>query len=562
MPSEPDMAGPDRNSLRWAPNSWRPRLSDKLVILLIVAMTIVFGVLGAINISLQRHHLERNTLASAETLSDVIKRNATYYMLRNEREGLYHLINDVAHEPGVSRIRIINPQGRISFSSDPKETNTFVDKRAEACYGCHSQSQPLSRLNRPDRFRIYHLSGGERSLGIINPIENSRSCSTAECHYHPANQEILGVLDTNLSLAVADADMAQSTRQIMLSTGLAVLAISWLSGLFIWHFVRAPLAQLETGVDRIGSGELGYQLEVRSDDELADVARSFNTMSRQLKEAREEIDTWTKTLEMRVEEKTNQLSAAHEQMVRVEKMASIGKLAAVVAHEVNNPLAGILTYAKLLKKRLSREDAAQKEMWETLDIIESESRRCGEIVKNLLSFARTKPMARDSVDLNGIIERCVKLVQHKLTLANIETDLNLQRDLPHLYGDGSQITQVVLTVVINAIEAMPRGGVLGLKTTLARDGSSALIEVRDNGIGMPQEVLSSIFEPFFTTKEGGHSLGLGLAISNTIIERHRGDIAVKSHSGHGTTFTIRLPLDGARCAAEPSEVMSEGIHGG
>ena len=220
------MAKPDRNPVRWHGSRWRPKLSEKLVILLICAMTLVFGILGAINISLQRHQLERNTLSSAETLSNVIKRNATYYMLRNEPEGLYHLINDVAREPGVSRIRIINPQGRISFSSDSKETATFVDKRAEACYGCHSQSQPLSRLNRPDRFRIYQLAGGERSLGIINPIENSRSCSSAGCHYHPANQEILGVLDTNLSLAAADADMARSTRQVMVSR----------QGLRCWRF--------------------------------------------------------------------------------------------------------------------------------------------------------------------------------------------------------------------------------------------------------------------------------------------------------------------------------------
>jgi len=553
------MARPERDSARWKEMRWRPRLSEKLVILLICAMTLVFGVLGAINISLQRHQLEHNTLTSAETLSNVIKRNATYYMLRNEREALYHLINDVAREPGVSRIRIINPQGRISFSSDWKETDTFVDKRAEACYGCHSQSQPLSRLNRPDRFRIYHLAGGERSLGIINPIENSASCSNAECHYHPASQEILGVLDTNLSLAGADADMAQSTRQIMLSTALAVLAISSLSGLFVWHFVRAPLAELRAGTERVGSGDLGYQLEVHSEDELADVARSFNAMSRQLCEAREEIDTWTKTLEMRVEEKSAQLNAAHEQMVRVEKMASIGKLAAVVAHEVNNPLAGILMYAKLLTKRMSRENPAHKETLEMLEIIESESRRCGEIVKNLLSFARTKPLAQEFVDLNTIIERCIKLVQHKLTLVNIETHLDLQEDLPYIRSDGNQITQVVLTLVMNAVEAMPRGGALSLKTRVEKDGSGVQIEVRDNGTGMPPEVLANVFEPFFTTKEGGHSLGLGLAISHTIVERHRGDIAVESQPGQGTKFTIRLPLASPPVDAAAGNAATEGV---
>jgi len=521
---------------------WSLNLSDKLVILLIAAMTLIFGLLGAINIAMQKRHLEQSTLASADRISNVIKQNASYYMLRNEREGLYHLIHDLASEPGVLRIRIINPEGQISFSSDPKETNSYVDKKSEACYACHAESRPLSRLNRPDRFRTYRLASGERSLGIINPIENSKSCYAAACHYHPASQEILGVLDTNLSLAATDADMAQSARQTILTTILAVLAISSLSGLFIWRFVRLPLKKLKEGTERLGSGELGYQLEVDSHDELADVARSFNSMSRQLNQAREEIGGWTKTLEERVEEKTRQLNAVHEEMLRVEKMASIGKLAAVVAHEINNPLAGILTYAKLLKKGFSPNDPAQKETFGTLDIIETESRRCGEIVRNLTAFARSQPMSYDIVDLNAIVERCVKLVQPRLKVGNIELQLKLAADLPNVGCDPGQIAQVVLVLVMNAIEAMPKGGILAIETRLSSDGSSALIEVRDNGVGMPPEVAAHVFEPFFTTKENGHSLGLGLAICHGIVERHKGEAKVVSEPGRGTSFTIRLPL--------------------
>lgn len=552
----PPMAGRSGRLFFWQRWTAWARLSDKLVILLIVAMALVFGILGAINISLQRHHLERSTLASAENTSDVIKRNANYYMLRNERPGLYHLINDVASEPGVLRIRIINPEGRISFSSDPKETNTFVDKRTEACYACHSQSEPLRRLKRSDRFRTYHLLNGERALGIINPIENSPSCSNAACHYHPASQEILGVLDTNLSLAAADADMAQSTRQIVLYTAAAILGISSLCGLFVWRVVRVPLTKLKTGTERLCSGELGYQLEVDSGDELADLASSFNTMSSRLQQAREEIDCWTKTLESRIEEKTRQLNAAHEQMIHAEKMASIGKLSAVVAHEINNPLAGILTYAKLLKKRFPGKDEAQKEICGMLETIESESRRCGEIVKNLMTFARKRPMNCEPADLNAILERCARLVQHRIELANIELHVEPANGLPNIVCDSGQIGQVILALVVNAIEAMPHGGVLTVKASLSADASTAQIQVRDNGVGMPPQVLANMFEPFFTTKEGGHSLGLGLAVSHTIIERHGGEITVASEIGHGTTFTISLPLQATRNeTAEPAPAM-------
>ena len=550
----PDSNGPVEGRWRHIARS----LSFRLVALLALSMTLAIGLLGYLNIRLHRRHLEQSTLASADRVSNVIKQNATYYMLRNEREGLYHLIHDVASGPGISRIRIFNQEGRISFSSDAKEANTFVDKRAEACYGCHAQSTPLSRLNRPDRFRMYRQANGERSLGIINPIENSPACSSADCHYHPASQEILGVLDTNLSLAAADADMAQSTKQTILYTVLAVLTVSLLSALFVWRVVHVPLVKLKASTERLGSGELGYQIPVDTDGELADLARSFNTMSRQLCEARQEIDTWTKTLEARVEEKTKQLTAAHEQMVRAEKMASIGKLAAVVAHEINNPLAGILTYAKLLKKRFTQKDETQKEIFSTLDMIESESRRCGEIVKNLMTFARTMPMTYELADLNGVILRCVKLVQHQLELAGTELHMELAPDLPAVGCDSGQIAQVVLALVMNAIEAMPRGGTLTLASRLSSDSSRVVIEVRDNGVGIPPEVLSHMFEPFFTTKEGGHSLGLGLAVSRSIIERHQGEIKVESERGLGTAFTISLPVEpNPVSAAHPIATMKE-----
>lgn len=166
--------------------------------------------------------LNKGTLTSAERVSDVIKRSAPYYMLRNQRDGLYHIIGAMANEPGMVRIRIINQQGRISFSSDPNEADTFVNKQAEACYGCHSRADPLTRLDRPDRFRTYRLPNAQRVLGIINSIENSAECSNASCHARPASVKVLGVLDTGLSLATADASIAEGTRRMLAYTLLAI----------------------------------------------------------------------------------------------------------------------------------------------------------------------------------------------------------------------------------------------------------------------------------------------------------------------------------------------------
>ncbi|HEY1483011.1 MAG TPA: ATP-binding protein [Candidatus Acidoferrum sp.] len=529
-----------------APTLWARvtgSLSSKLLVLLISSMAIVFGVLGYLNIQLHRKHLEQNALADAARINSVIKRNTSYYMLRNQRDGLYHIISDLANEPGMIRIRIINDRGQVSFSSDPSETNKFLDKSFVVQADLPAGDAPYRFSDYARAFRTYRLTNGERALGVVSPIENSAACSSAECHAHPAGLATLGVLDTDISLAKTEESVAESTRQVQLYTILAVLGVALLSAAFVRQMLHDPLTALTEGTHRVGSGDLGYQIQIQTHGEIADLASSFNTMSCQLNQAHKEINAWTRTLEDRVEEKTRELSGAHEEMLRVERMASIGKLAAVVAHEINNPLAGILTYAKLLKKRLGREAEVNQENIEMLDLMESESRRCGEIVKNLMTFGRPTSMNCEPADLNAIMDRCVRLVQHHLELKNIELHLKLASELPHVRCDAGQIEQVVLALVMNAIDAMSsNGGNLTLVTRVVAGTADVQIEVRDDGVGMPPEILANMFEPFFTTKERGRGLGLGLAISRNIVERHQGKIEVSSELGKGTTFKITLPV--------------------
>jgi len=519
-------------------------VSAKLIGSLLAVMLVIFALLGYLNIRLHRQHLEAATLASAERVSDVIKHSTTYYMLRNDREGLYHAIQTMADEPGMVKVRILDQQGRVSYSTDPTEVSHVLDKTAEACYGCHTQSQPLALLNRPDRFRIYRNGGGHRVLGIITPIENQPSCSNAECHAHPASQQILGVLDTNLSLVKADEQLKVSSARMLYYTAGAMLIIAVLSWLFVWREVGQPIKALKKGTEHLSRGELGYQIEVRSQDEVGNLAHSFNDMSLQLRAANEEIVTWAKTLEDRVEQKTRELKRAHDHVLHVEKMASIGKMAAVVAHEVNNPLSGILTYAKLLRKWVGSGQVGhekREEAMECLELIATESRRCGDLVKNLLTLSRSAPMNIEATDLRAVIDRCLLLVRHQLELGGIHLQLNLAEDLPRVPCDPAQIEQVLIALIMNAIDAMPRGGNLWLQTRLSNDEKELEIQVRDDGAGIAPDVLPQIFEPFLTTKESGHGVGLGLAISRGIVERHNGRIEVQSELGRGTTFTITLP---------------------
>ncbi|MFZ1049220.1 MAG: ATP-binding protein [Candidatus Sulfotelmatobacter sp.] len=523
-------------------------LSAKLIGSLLAMMVVIFALLGYANIRLQRQHLEEATLTSAERVSDVIKRSTTYYMLRNDREGLYHAIQTMADEPGMVKVRILDQEGRVSYSTDATEVSHVLDKTAEACYGCHNQAQPLARLNRPDRFRIYRNGGGHRVLGIITPIENQANCSNAACHAHPADQQVLGVLDTNLSLAKADAQIAVSSARSLSYTAGAMLIVAVLSWLFVWREVGKPIQALEKGTEHLSQGELGYQIEAQSQDEVGDLARSFNGMSLQLRAANEEIVTWAKTLEDRVDEKTKELRSAHDHMLHVEKMASLGKMAAVVAHEVNNPLSGILTYAKLLRKWVESGQAGhdkREEAMQCLELIATESRRCGDLIKNLLSLSRTAPMNVQSTDLHAVMDRCLMLVRHQLDLGGIELQLNIAKDLPRVPCDPAQIEQVLIALIMNAIDAMPRGGNLWLDARLSDDESEIEIQVRDDGAGIAPDILPHIFEPFLTTKESGHGVGLGLAISRGIVERHNGRIEAKSELGRGTTFNISLPTQAA-----------------
>src|SRR5579872_2636352 len=389
---------PARN--RW---SVTRSLSAKLNVLLLGAMVAIFALLGYFNVKLHRRHLEQYTLFSAERISDVVRRGTTDYMLRNDREGLYRSIKTMADEPGMGKIRIFDQEGRITYTTNAAEQNHVVDKTAEACYACHAQSQPLTRVNRPDRFRIYRNASGTRVLGIITPIENQPSCSNASCHAHPAEQKILGVIDTNLSLAKADVQSAESTRRMIAYTACALLLIAVLSWFFIWRVIGLPVKALERGTERLAAGDLGYQIDVQSHDEIAELAHSFNDMSRQLQAEHNENLAWTHTLEQRVEQKTGELKRAHEHALHTEKMASIGKLAAVLAHEINNPLSGILTYAKLMRRWLDNDKSYEngphrKDVGDCLDLIAAESRRCGDLVKNLLTFSRAAPLNIQTTD--------------------------------------------------------------------------------------------------------------------------------------------------------------------
>ena len=506
-------------------------VAAKLFVVVLAILLATFGLLGFVNVRLHRQHLEAARLDDAERLSDVVRRSTSHYMLLNDRAALRHIVNTIGQEPGISDLRILNHEGRVGFSTSSREIGTIVRIPGAAI--------PIQQS------RIFE-AGGERYLGISTPIQNSPSCSTGACHAHPESQQLLGTLAMTFSLANADADVRRSSMQFINYSAFAILITLATIGLLVWYFVHEPVRSLRRGTISLARGDLGVQIPVHRRDELGQLAGSFNEMSRQLCAAREETDAWAHTLEQRVQRKSAELKRFHEQMLQAEKLTSLGKLAAVVAHEINNPLSGILTYAKLLRRWIERGDSLEErapEMRDSLQLIENESRRCGDIVRSLLTFARVQPLNITDFDVNQVVHQTLKLVEHKLLLGNISPRIELDPELPTMRGDAGQIEQLLLALIMNAIEAMPHEGVLGITTSMGEDGESLVIRVEDDGIGIPTELLPRLFEPFTTTKEDGKGTGLGLAVSHAIVERHSGRIDVQSAVGRGTAFTITLPLN-------------------
>jgi two-component system, NtrC family, sensor kinase len=514
----------------------RVGLAAKLAICVVASTALLFSLFGYLNLRMERRQSQDLVLQSAERITDLILRSTYFLMLRNDREALYRVIQELGSEPGIRRIRIFNKEGRITVSTDSAELDSVVDKSAEACYGCHALSQPLAKLNRTDRDRIFTDKKGNRILGVIRPIENSPACANAACHVHPASQRVLGVVDANLSLVAVDTQVAHHQATLAGFLVLALILGSLMSVTFIWVVVYRPVKALIQGTRRVADGDLSYRLPLHGDDELGDLAASFNRMTA-------EVEGEQARIEEQVRRKTAELERIHKTLLSSEKLASIGKLAATVAHEINNPLFGILTYARLvLRELLKHEIPGRDEMAEQLQTIERESKRCGDLVKSLLTFSRQAPSHRGPNDLPTVIGRAVALVKHKLELQNIDLRLNLGEDLPPVECDANQIQQTILVLLVNASEAMPKGGMLDVSAFFEPAPEQIVVRIKDTGSGIPDDVLPHIFDPFFTTKEDQNRTGLGLAVARSIVEQHGGEISVHSTPGQGTEFTITLPV--------------------
>ena len=523
------------------------QLSVRLFVLLAGLLVVAFTAYVATNYDLHKQHLERRTTDYAATTSDIIVRSARHAMMENARDEIAGMIGAIGEQPQVDAARIYNKAGAIVFSTDASEVGGTVDVEAEACSACHTSGTLREVVPTEQLARRFDGADGHRVIGFIRPILNEQSCSTAACHEHPPSQRVLGVLDLQLSLAQTDADLARASWEMVLDAGLVTLFTALAAWLFIMLMVRRPVRRLTESAKRIGRLEKDVEFDVRAAGEIGELSRTFNTMSRQLDQAREENAQWSASLEAKVEAKAAELQRAQVHLVHTEKLASLGKLSAVIAHEINNPLSSVLTYARLVSRRLgnperplTEEDKAR--LCEHLAMIEGETRRCGETVKNLLIFSKGKAEGLCPTHVVAVVNRALRLLQHRLEIGGIRLETHLEVGDDLIVCNVDQLQQVLVALLVNAAEAMEDGGRLDVSLS-EPDPDHLRLSVRDSAAGIPDDVLPQIFEPFFTTKSETSGVGLGLAVVHGIVESHGGTIEVET-SPDGTCFHVTLPRRG------------------
>ena len=526
----------------------RNSLKFKVGFYLIMALTLAVFIFALLVVRNNREELLLQAVTHNAQLSGVVIQSTRWAMLQNLPSHVGKIIEDVAVQPDIEKVRILSKNGTIIHSSQKDEIGSQIDQEAEACLACHLDQRSREESPMIGRPRFFTDPDGRRMLGSTAVIRNEPTCGNGSCHQNASGSSVLGVLDIVSPLGKIDQTLRDNTIKIIgFSVGFIILA-GLLVSYLVHRMIYQPLHDLQVGSSRLAAGNLEQTIPVRSHDEFGQLAESFNSMTRALRKSHVDLENWGRTLEQKVEEARHELRIAQAETARSEKLASVGLLAAGIAHELNNPLTGVLTFSYLVRKNMP--DGSPEA--EDLDLVIKETKRCAAIIRRLLDFAREKKPEKSYSDLNALIKDTVHLVEQPAHADNIEIRLDLDDRLPVVWLDEDLIKQVIMNMMVNAQHAIEGEGSITIRTRFLdnypgtdpamKSGSVAEITISDTGCGIPGEHLQRIFDPFFTTKGVGRGTGLGLSVSHGTVEAHGGVIEVKSTEGEGTEFRIYLPI--------------------
>ena len=517
----------------------RIRLAIRYTAISSVVLLIVMFFSAFLHIEKVQKVFTEKAVQEADVLSEMILRDSHHLMLADNNEQLQLMIEEIGRTPRVVRARILGKAGVVSFSMNKHEIGTALSEDDESCSFCHLEgSKALVDAPVEKRSRVFSDDSGNQYLSITRGIYNEPSCYTADCHAHASEEKKIGVLDLVISQdQMADLAHVHHT-DVIISTTVMLVLLSLCHYLLTRKYICDPIQGLLEQTQSLSEGDLSARVKNLSKDEIGELGRSFNNMADNLNQAQLELKEWGNTLEQKVEQRTAEMSDMQSQLLRSAKLASMGELVAGVAHEINNPLTGILMFASLSSKT---PDLPQQ-VKDNLDLIVSETGRCAKIVRGLLEFARESFPEKKRDSINRIIEHTLTLVSQQIILQDVNIQCHSGESLPDLEIDADQIQQVFFNMFVNAGQAMPNGGTLTISTQWIAEEKEIKIVVEDTGTGISQENLDKVFDPFFSTKSQ-KGFGLGLSVSYGIIKNHGGRVDVKSREGEGTRFSIYLPVD-------------------
>lgn len=469
-------------------------------------LSVGIGTFTYLNLKREKSQLISAARENTHLLLNTVERSIFKSMSIGDTQDVQTIMEMVGQSHSkIVRVRIFHPQGMVLKSSRPDEVGLPIP---DADY-------QLFINNRIEG--IFQSSDHGEVFGMIKPIYNDESCHVC----HGPNRRIIGILDVNYSLSETNRRIIEATRLFVVSTIAMLLFIVMAISLVMFRFIRQPLNCIIENMARVEQGDLSVRMQAERPDEIGRLVESFDSMVDKLDRAKQELEQYH-----------------FQQMERADRLASVGEMAAGIAHEIKNPLAGIAAAMTIIRQDFADEDPRKEIISEVVEQVS----RLDKTVNDLLFFGKPTQPEPTYADLNEILQKTLLFALQHRGGKNIEKRLELAPKLPEVFVDPKQVQQVFLNLILNAIQAMQEGGVLTVGSSLVAVGEVRWVRtmIADTGPGIPEQIISKIFTPFFTTKAQG--TGLGLAICQKLITQHGGTISVASSGGEGTVFTIDLPV--------------------
>lgn len=545
--------------------SFRSSIYARVIYITGILTLFLFIAYGAIFKSVYEEYVDKDIRERGNSIGTIIEGSLYHSMLQNDKSALQSTLDIINTLPGIDEVNLYNHNDSLVYSMfSPDSTNTSNPN----CVSCHTDFD-LMFPQKEKSYRIIDFRSacnmnqsdkGHRQLMVRMPILNASSCYLSSCHAHSPDEEVLGSLIIKIPLDTLDSSVSKSSTQYFILATIITLILFSLLLFFTIAKIRKPLNAIVSASEAVSKGERNRRLEIHPYllEDMRMVSVAFNNMLDNLEAANKELENWSQQLEYKVQKKSEELSEIQNELIHIERITSLGKLSSSVAHEINNPLSGILTYTKLITKQLNRldmDETTSQSIMKYLRIVENETKRCGDIVKGLLDFSRKDQENFENIHLHQVLRESYDLMAHQMRMADIHfyTDLRATSDL--IYCNENQIKQVCVALLVNSSEAVSENGEIIIQTTNP-DDAHIRFSVIDNGVGIAPDDISKIFQPFFSTKQKMSGIGLGLAIVHGIIQSHKGKIEVDTTPGKGTTVSIILSLAGNRIGELPAAPVS------